>query len=59
MENLMTPVRELTEQELDAVCGGRGSIRTGDIRATQISVVIRSSQITVNQNINSGFQFFS
>ena len=57
MEEGLITMRELTDTELDAVCGGR-SVRIGSIRQTNIAVVVASSNVGIFQinnlhNINN------
>jgi hypothetical protein len=61
----MNPVRELTEQELDAVCGGHRrrssdidvSIRTGSVsHVIQSNVTVNSWGVVNSNNINTGVQ---
>jgi hypothetical protein len=53
-------VRELADKELDAVCGGGGFIKTGNVWAHQknVAVVVHSLGTTIYQsnNINTGVQ---
>ena len=56
-ERKMQTLRELTDKELDAVCGGGWfSIRTGSVFAVQVGVVNHSFASDVSQNINTGLQ---
>lgn len=53
-------MRELADKELDAVCGGGGGFRTGDIWAFQknVAVVNKSKDVLIYQsnNNNTGIQ---
>jgi hypothetical protein len=55
-------MRNLTDKELDAVCGGHGrfSVRTGDVFAIQknTAIVVHSYGVSIIQgnNINTGVQ---
>jgi hypothetical protein len=50
MEELMIPMRELTDKELDAVCGGRRITQINVAKNT--AVVVRSSHIYISQSID-------
>jgi hypothetical protein len=56
----MKRIRELTDKELDTVCGGGRHSSTGDIFAVQINkaVVVDSYKTVILQsnNNNTGFQ---
>jgi hypothetical protein len=54
-----TPMRNLSDKELDAVCGGHG-VRTGSVFAIQknTAIVVLSAGVSIIQgnNINTGVQ---